>query len=261
MISYEDIVTTIWNLPDTKTIDLESEISEIIRATGVSEELEVSSILEKNLPLVRTALLQKINNEIENDKIPKFIFSESSEYRLIGSVHHGKAQLFGKLSDELGILISDCNNLSESKETGVIFRVTHTSLASFSQIRIPVKTQEHFQKFIVALYKIFYEGASEERHLRIPKKFYTIIENGESKSIDDFIIFHIKHLRTFPVHDLDLVDDPEKTKRLVAQSCLKYAGKSSVIGLNSSEFLALQEKLLIDIKAFLEALKQDLLNS
>lgn len=259
MIPYEDIVNRIWDLPDTEIIELESEVSDIILTSGVSGELEVSRILEQILPNVRAALLQKINNEIEQNRIPKFIFSESSENRLVGSVHHWKSQLYGKLSDELVILVSDCDKIFESKGKGIIFKVTPTTLVSFSQIRRPVKNQEDFEKFIGSLYKIFYEGASEERHLRIPEKFYTIVENGQSKSIDDFVIFHIKHLRTFFGHDIDLVDNPEKTKGLIAQTCLKYTGKTTIIGLNSSEFLELQEKLLTGIKSFLEALKQELL--
>jgi len=254
MISNEDMVKCIWNLPDTEVIDLEVKIPEIVKSTGQNLEFQIA---REDLLSVKRGLQDRISEEIRCDKIPKFTFSESSRYRLVGSIHRKYSEIFEEMSSELSSLISECNEISESKGRGVVFKITSTTLVSFSHIRRPVKNKDNLKIFIGAMYKIFYEAAGE-RHLRIPEKFFKISENGQLKSIDDFIIFHIKHLRTSFEHDTSLVDDPEKTKALIAQTCLKYTGKTTIIGLSPKEFLELQEKLLNDAKSFLESLKREL---
>ena len=65
MITYEEVVSEIWSLPDTSIIELDSKISEIIRRRETTEELEVARLLETLLPGVRRDLQDKINIEIK----------------------------------------------------------------------------------------------------------------------------------------------------------------------------------------------------
>lgn len=263
MITYEEVVSEIWSLPDTSIIELDSKISEIIRRRETTEELEVARLLETLLPGVRRDLQDKINIEIKTNHNPKFIFSESSDNRLIGSGNIGKSTLFSNLADRAFWLMSECNRINRSKGRGDIFEYTNLTIKSLIEIKRPAKTEEDFNLFINGMYKIFYEGAGSGS-LRIPEKFFIIFENGSPKvtngnkeRIDDFILFHIKHLRSNFDHNTELDEDPDKKDRLIASSCTKYTGKTTIIGLSPKEFLNSQERLLNDIVAFLEELEKE----
>jgi len=260
MTQPDEIADIIWNSPNTEIIDIEKKTADILRAEGITEDFVLADKLERFLPLIRGFIEQKIEKDETEYREPKFLFSQLSENTLIGSAHLEKSLIFGRMSDEIVEMIHDCNSISESKGKGIIFNITSTTQMSHSLIRRPAKNKENFGKFIDALYKIFYEGASEDRHLRIPEKFFTTEINGEPVSIDDFIIFDIKHLRTNFEHDTDSVDHPEKTKTLIVQVCTKYTGKTTIIGLSPNEFLEFQNHLFINIITFLKTLKADLLS-
>lgn len=259
MITHEEIANRIWESPDA-VIELDKKISDILQEFGL-DELQAGEESQSYLYVVKILLQEKINEDKKNDRNPRFVFSEESDNRLLSSTQLGRSQLFSSLADDIIKLITKCNTISRSKGSESIFRITDTFLLESTFIRRPCKSEDEFKRFIEACYKIFYEGAGE-RNLRIPNTMYieldgdgqAIIENGREKTKDDFILFHIKRFRNSFSHDPEQMTDPDRSAELFRQTCMKYVEKPHIEDISTTEYLNLQEKLLRDIKGFLEDL-------
>jgi hypothetical protein len=258
MITYEEIVSDIWALPETNIIELDSKVSDIIRAKGTTEPLEVANILEKLLPGVRRDLQTKIEEEMSRKGTSKFTFSRTSDNRLIGYGNFGINDMLSRLVDHSIELVSDCNRLSKGRDGREMFELTNFSLISQIGLKRPVRTELDFKSFVADLYRLFYDSAGG-LNLRIPQKFIKVQRGTELVNKDDVVIFDIKHFRSQYEHDPELNDNPEKKRQLIEQACRKYVDKPTLIGLTPEQFLTLQEKLINNVNSFLAEIRADML--
>ncbi len=249
MITNQSIIDSIWGSSDTEIIELDEEVPNIIRSLESSlTELEVAKVVEENLASIKRELQVKIAQETSTHGIAKFNFSESSDNRLIGSGNIGKPLLFSNLVDSAAQLTSECNRIKRAKQEQEIFRFTDFTLPNHIRIKRPVKTEVDFKLFVDGLYQNFYEASGSCN--RIPDHF---------KNDEQFILFGIKYLRSLFDHDPELDRDPINKDRLIADACIKYTNRRTIIGFNPNDFLGFQEKLLRELILFLEELRRELL--
>ena len=150
------------------------------------------------------------------------------------------------LSNDIVLLIGECNEISFSKSKKEIFRTTTKMFKRIADLDRIASTKDDFGNFIDALYEIIYEGSGSLN--RIPESFK---KNG-------FIGFVIKFLRADIRHDLEHGTEKEikKKKARLTKIYKKYISKTSISALKTRDLVKMQKGILQELKSFLEDLKK-----
>ena len=162
-----------------------------------------------------------------------------------------------RIYEDIIKILTECNQIQVSKGQREIFDVTYITLKESAVLQKIAECRDDFKNFIDAVYKIFYESAGADS-LRVPKIFYKVSDGEVTKNVDNFIIFDIKHIRTFFDHDVQQNDNPERKEKLIADACKKHSGKTSLVMLSDKEFINFQKSILKELRCFLVNLKTEI---
>ncbi len=191
---------------------------------------------------IRQDILMKHLIEFD-DTFTQFTEKEAIDSRLAALEDENEIM---NLANDIFYLVSDCNEISTSRQQPQIFKVTNRILRRIDDVDSLVATKDDFGNFIDALYEIVYEGSGNLN--RIPDRFKS----------EKSVLFAIKFIRSDLRHDLEHGDPKEiavKKKRL-GEIYTAYAGKPSLAAVDDKDLIKVQKKLLENLKMILSELKK-----
>lgn len=148
-----------------------------------------------------------------------------------------------KLSDEIGELIRDVNEIFSSKEGKNLFKMSNKTVPALKAIGQQIGDAEEYSTFIENLYFLVWEGPGSN----LSEK------PGSFKDVND--------LRTALQHDVDhgnATKVKSKQKKL-GETFAKFSGISAPTAAAPERFPIVQLKLLSDIRSDLKRMKQALI--